>query len=117
MSRSWLDQEATERKYNVATNPPSFWIVRNEYQQVKCPHCNEIQFCRLTRIWRGDPEKPEVAQDSEIHTNYNKSLDELKKLLIAYASEDINSGITEEHIEGKWKLILEGKVIGEEDAG
>lgn len=115
MSRSWLDKEITERKYKVNSEPPSIWIVHNEYQVVKCPKCQVNQFCRLTLIFHLDAQEKPISRSPEVHTNYNESIDALKKLLVTYASEqDPDSGITEELIDGIWKLTCRGKIIGEE---
>jgi hypothetical protein len=115
MDRSWLDKENTERKYKLFSDPSLIWLAKNEFQSVKCPHCNETQFCRLTRIWQLDSKNHQIVRGSEIHTNFNKNLDSLKKLLVAYESQsDPDSGIKEEQIDGIWKLTCKGKIIGEE---
>lgn len=107
MGRSWLDEEKTIRHYRL-TNGLT-WIVQNEFQKVRCPHCQQEQYSRLTHIWHIDKDgtcKPEY------HTNYDSNLNNLKELLISY---DVNGvSIKESEINGKWVLLKGDQVIGEE---
>lgn len=115
MSRSWIDEISTERKYKLFSNPSLVWLVKNEFQLVKCPDCNGAQFCRLTRIWQLDAQNHNIVLGSQIHLNYNKNLDDLKHLLVEYALEnDQDSGIIEEKFENIWMLTCKGEKIGEE---
>lgn len=114
MDRSWLDNEISERKYKVNSVPPAIWIVHNEYQVVKCPDCQESQYCRLTIIRHFDEQEKPLKDFPEIHTNYHKNLVTLKKLLVTYAVQgDEDSGIKEEYLNGKWKLTYRGEIIGD----
>jgi len=57
MERSWLDNERTERRYKLISNKEIVWTVVNEYQIVKCLHCDEKFFCRLTHIFESENQK------------------------------------------------------------
>lgn len=115
MTRSWIDKETTDRIYLVNSPQYPLWRIRNEYQRVKCPDCEKIHFCRLTRIWYFDQNKKQRENDPEIHTNYKKELSELKELVVTYSSrDDQNVGICEVKTDGNWKLKRGEIIIGEE---
>jgi hypothetical protein len=109
MGRSWLDNEMTRRQYRLINGLT--WIVQNEFQTVRCPHCQEEQYSRLTHIWHID--KKGTCRP-EYHTNYDSNLANLKDLLISY---DDGVGIIEREINGKWVLLKGGQVIGEQYDG
>jgi hypothetical protein len=103
MTRSWLDEEKSTRKYRLKNGLNL--VVQNEYQIVICPHCQEQQYCRLTHIWHFDKQnqcKPEY------HTNYHSELSKLKELLITYVD---GIGIIETQINGKWALMKGDQII------
>lgn len=107
MGRSWLDNEKTERHYRI--DDRNDCIVQNEYQRVKCLHCNKVQYCRLTRFWLYDRTAP--LPQPILHNNYNSNLDELKKLLVQYVNKQ---AITERQLDGRWILEKDGKMWGVE---
>ncbi len=50
MTRSWLDEERSQRKYQLSDTPNLFWIVLHEYRPKTCSQCDDIQYLRLTHI-------------------------------------------------------------------
>jgi len=108
MERSWLDKERTERSYKLKSNEEIVWIVRNEYQIVKCPHCDEEFFCRLTHIDQG---KNQIIFANEYHTNYKKTMEELKKLRV---SGDNTYSIFEKKVGEIYVLYKNDEIMAEE---
>lgn len=96
----------TNRRYRMRDG--KICVVQNEYQRVTCLSCGEQQFCRLTHIWRYDA--PNIIRP-EYHTNYGQDLHKLKELLITYID---SASVRESIIEGKWALVMEDEIIGEE---
>ena len=110
---TWMPEKRTEREYRMRDG--SIRKVRNEYQSVTCPHCQEDQYCRLTHIVLFDRQGMPIAQ--EYHNNYNADLECLQALLVTYLTADDEKrgmGVTEEPREGKWVLVRGGEIIGTE---
>ncbi|MBU1318103.1 MAG: hypothetical protein KKG33_12285 [candidate division Zixibacteria bacterium] len=102
---SWIRSEQTNRLYRLKNG--SEWRVVNEYQRVPCPLCEEMFYCRLTRIF-GRQSNP-----NECHTNYDAQLENLKAKPITYEAEE---PVKEANREGTWVLICDGDSLGEEVA-
>ena len=106
MRSSWIDDEKTVRTYRFIDNTKC--VVQNEYRPVKCPQCEDIQYCRLTHIWHYD------SQDRcqlEYHINFGVGLQELRELLITRIDK---TGVTEVEDGGKWFLMKGSEKIGEQ---
>jgi len=104
---SWLRNEMTMRRYRMRDG--SVCVVKNEYQRVTCPSCDQLQYCRLTHIWNYDAQNR--CSPPEYHTNYNADLDALRSLLVTYSGE---APVTESFVNDKWVLLVGGQTIGEE---
>lgn len=108
MERSWLDNEKTERRYELKSNEKIVFIVRNEYQIVKCFHCDEKFFCRLTHIYE---KKNQNLVLKEYHTNYKKTMEELKELRVG---GDNTYSIYEKKVGEIYVLYKDDEIIAEE---
>ncbi|MHA1784056.1 MAG: hypothetical protein ACTSVE_02560 [Candidatus Helarchaeota archaeon] len=101
MSRSWLDEEKTDRSYKQNN-----LIIRviNEYRPVKCNNCDQFQYCKLTHIFYSNKPQPEY------HINIQPTLSELKNLPVTYDKKD-KKPVFEEKIDGKWCLTINDDII------
>jgi len=108
METSWLRNEKTERSYKLKSNVEIVWIVVNEYQFVKCLHCDEKFYCRLTHIYES---KNDDLFIKEYHTNYKKTMEELKELRVG--GDEIYS-IYEKKVGEIYVLYKDEEIIAEE---
>lgn len=108
MGNSWLVEEKTIRHYRLTNGLTC--KVQNEFQKVRCPHCQQEQYSRLTHIWWYI--NTDGTYKLEYHTNYDSNLNNLKDLLISYGVN--GASIKESEINGKWVLFEGAQVIGGE---
>jgi len=108
MERSWLDNERTERRYKLISNKEIVWTVVNEYQIVKCLHCDEKFFCRLTHIFESENQK---YFTKEYHTNYKKTIEELKELRVG---GDNTHSIYAKKVDEIYVLYKDNEIFAEE---
>lgn len=109
---SWMRDEGIKRSYRIEDG--TMWLVVNDFQVVVCPHCQEYQYGRLTQLWHFDPARSCLI-NFEAHNNYGTDLEQLKSLLISYLTVNgVKEGVTEEQREGKWVLVCDNQIIGEE---
>ncbi len=115
---SWLDDEATVRTY---TTENMEMVVNNQYQEIKCPHCGNLFFGRITCITRKVEGR---TAPLETHINHHPSLEHLKHMLITYQGDE-NLGVFEmkrddeyvlkvvdkrtlpTHLEKKWPVLMD----------
>jgi hypothetical protein len=99
----------TARRYKIKNGTE--WVVQNEYQDVVCPYCKKVFYCRLTHIiLNHSGSLPEL----EPHNNYSKDLNLLKSLQVTYADKDCKIPIKEVQKEARWFLMINDDIIGEE---
>jgi hypothetical protein len=108
MESSWLRNERTERSYKLISNEDIVWTVVNEYQIVKCLHCDEKFFCRLTHIYESEKQNFIIK---EYHTNYKKTIEELKELRVG---GDSTYSIYEKISGESYVLYKDDEIIAEE---
>lgn len=108
METSWLRNERTEKSYKLIANKEIVWTVANEYQVVKCFHCDEKFFCRLTHIYKSENQN---LVTKEYHTNYKETIEELKELRVG---GDNTYSIYEKKVSEIYVLYKDDEIIAEE---
>ena len=102
---SWIEAEHTNRTYRLEDG--HLMNVDNNIQEVKCPRCDGVIFCRMTLVsWaRKDGSRELFAA----HNNYDVEIAPLRVLLVQYMDGE---ALEERLIDNKWSLVKNGMVIG-----